>query len=324
VTPAELLALAEENPYTGDAQQVVTLCLGIHQASMELDPATLRAARDEMPISDKIFSKLKVIGSLMTQLTPTQQKTVIKALPDSYNGIHSFCGLTAKELFTAIKSKNITKSTTNRDARDLVKRIRFPVPETQSQNHQPRSQVQYDPTWRTLLTINEDPSQPLTPDDLLKLQQEMTKVLKGYGVEVRTPEKEDTIRDLQSKQRSEQEAFWRTAMEDHLTSDWFQTTPEEIRKQFNIKTIEELWATPLRQFTGFIIRSEGSRSTFWEKWGRAWVCKIQLEQLKTTNKTQRYEYTRRMNEIFIDDTKDGKELNAWRNKMLRGAGFPVA
>jgi hypothetical protein len=31
-----------------------------------------------------------------------------------------------------------------------------------------------------------------------------------------------------------------------------------------------------------------------------------------------------MNTIFIDDTKDGKELNAWRNKMLRGAGFPVA
>ena len=41
----------------------------------------------------------------------------------------------------------------------------------------------------------------------------MTKVLKGYGVEVRTPEKEESIRDLQNKQRAEQEGFWRTALE---------------------------------------------------------------------------------------------------------------
>lgn len=314
MTPAELLALAEENPYTGTSKQVVTLCLGIHQACEDLDPKVLRAARDEMPITDKIFSKLRVIGSLMSQLTQTQQKTAIRALPDSYNGIHSFCGLTPQELITAIKSKTITKSTTNRDARDLVKRIRYPVERVEQPKH--------DTTWRTILTINENPSAPLTPDDLLKVQQEMTKVLKGYGVEVRTPEKEESIRDLQNKQRAEQEGFWRTALEEHLTRDWFKETPTEVRKQFNLKTIEELWRTPLRQFTGFIVKSEGGRQPFWEKWGRAWVCKIHLEQLKTDDKTQRYNYTRRMQEIFDDETKGGRDLLLWRNKMLMGAGFP--
>ena len=150
----------------------------------------------------------------------------------------------------------------------------------------------------------------------------MTKVLKGYGVEVRTPEKEESIRDLQNKQRAEQEGFWRTALEEHLTRDWFKDTPTEVRKQFNLKTIEELWRTPLRQFTGFIVRSEGGRQPFWEKWGRAWVCKIHLEQLKTDDKTQRYNYTRRMQEIFDDETKGGRDLLLWRNKMLMGAGFP--
>ena len=48
--------------------------------------------------------------------------------------------------------------------------------------------------------------------------------------------------------------------------------------------------------------------------GPAWVCKIQLEQLKTDDKTQRYNYTRRMQEIFDDETKGGKELLLWRNK----------
>ena len=59
-----------------------------------------------------------------------------------------------------------------------------------------------------------------------------------------------------------------------------------------------------------------------KKWGRAWVCKIHLEQLKTDDKTQRYNYTRRMQEIFDDETKGGRDLLLWRNKMLMGAGFP--
>ena len=49
------------------------------------------------------------------------------------------------------------------------------------------------------------------------------------------------------------------------------------------------------------------------------VCKIQ-EQLKTDDKTQRSITTRK---IFDDETKGGKELLLWRNKMLMKAGFIV-
>jgi len=321
VTPDELLALVEENPYTGNASQVVTLCLGIHQASEDLDKKTLRASRDQMPITDKIFSKLKVVGSVLSQLTQTQQKTLLKSLPDSYGTIHVLCGLSPQELLTASKSKDISRSTSIRDARDFVKRVRFPVQQDPDQRHLPKAKVHYDKTWRTLLTLNEDPSRPLTQDDLFLLLGRIQEVVRDYGVEVRHPEKQETIRDLQSKQRAEQEAFWRTALEDQLPRSWFTTTPEEVRKQFNLKTIEELWTTPLRQFTGFIVRSEGGRQPFWEKWGRAWVCKIQLEQLKTEDKSQRYSHSKRMQEIFDDETKGGSALAVWRNKMLRDGGF---
>ena len=321
MTPAELLALVEENPYTGTATQVVTLCLGIHQATQDLDKQTLRAVRDEMPITDKIFSKLKVIGSVLTQLTPAQQKTLTKVLPNSYGTIHVLCGLKPQELLTAAKSKDIKRTTSIRVARDFVTRVRFPVPQDPGTSHLPKSGMTYDKTWRTLLTLNEDPAQPLNDDDLLVLQRRVQEAVREYGVEVRIPERQESIRDLESKQRSEQEAFWRTALEDQLPRDWFTTTPEEVRKQFNLKTIEELWATPLRQFTGFIVRSEGGRDGFWQKWGRAWVCKIQLEQLKTKDKTQRYNYTRRMEEIFDDNDRGGQLLAVWRNKMLRDGGF---
>ena len=76
-------ALAEQNPYTGTAQQVMTLCIGIYEASVELDAQTMRTLRDQLPITDKIYSKLRVIGKTCSALPPDQRKVVIKALPDS-------------------------------------------------------------------------------------------------------------------------------------------------------------------------------------------------------------------------------------------------
>ena len=152
----------------------------------------------------------------------------------------------------ALKSKGITRKTSIRDARDYVKRIRYPV-------HRSSNRSTTRP-WRTILTINEDPASPLTPDDLLKVQQEVSKVLKGYGVEVRTPEREESIRDLQNKQRAEQEGFWRTfpggtpdqgLVQRHLDRSASSSTSGPSRKP----------QRTLRQFTGFIIK-------FWKEEGK--------------------------------------------------------
>jgi hypothetical protein len=322
----DLLALTEENPYTGTAQQVINLCIGIYEASVELDAQTMRALRNQLPITDKIYSKLRVIGKTCSAMPPDQRKVVIKALPDAYSTIHVLCGLKPTELHTAAKSKRISRTTSIRSARDYVKQVRYPAL-TGNPNAEPTtlttSRTEGDPTWKTLLTLHEDPSRPLTEDDLHALHQDLEQVCQNYGIEVRRAPINQSINLLQKKERAEKETFWRNTLENEIPQTWFDETPQEIRKQFNLKNLEELIRTPLRQFTGFLVRSAGSRKFMWDRYGRAYVAKIHLEHAKTDDRTQRHNYKRRLEEIYADDTKGGRDLAVWSNTMLKGAGFPI-
>ena len=323
MTAKELLALVQENPPTGTAKQIVTLSLGIHQASVEMDPKTLRSVRDQMPITDVHHSRMKVIGSVMQELTEQERKTLLKSLPDSYGTIHVLCGLKPQELMTAAKTKTISKDMSIRDAREFVKTVRYPVHLSSARPR--RSMVSSDPTWKTLLTLHEDPSRPLGEEDRQHLAERIREVIGDLGVEVRHPEKTESIRDLIDRQRAEHETFWRTAMQNELTTQWWKTTDPKVRKQFNLKTIEEFWDTPLRQFTGFLVRNEGDRGSFWEERGRAWVCKVHMEQVRTPDKTKRYYFRCRLEEVFADDTKKGNDLLRWRNEQMRRGGLtPIA
>lgn len=322
----ELKALVEENPYGGTAKEVITLCMGIYQASVELDAKTMRAVRDEIPITDKIFSKLKVIGKTLSALPPDQFQVVVKALPDSYTTIQVLCGLKPQELFTAVKSKSISRTTTIRSARDYVNRVRHPSlagdpskpTRTQGHGHAPTAG---DPTWRMILTLHEDPEHPLTEQEHQDLLLSLRGVLRDYGVEARTPETPETASSLKSKERALKETFWRQVLEQELPQRWFDETPQEVRKQFNLKTIQEVHRTPLRQFTGFLVRCSGGRKFLWETYGRAYVAKIHLEHEKTDDRTQRYNYKRRLEEVFADQNRGGRELSIWNNKILKGAGL---
>jgi len=361
----DLKALVEANPYTGTAQQVCTLCLGIYEASVALDAKTMRAARDQIPITDKIFSKLKVVGKVLDALTPDQRTQVIKCLPDSYSTIHALCSLKPQELHTATKSKRITRTTSIRAARELVKQIRFPaLAGDPTLTKGTKKKAQGDPTWRTVISLHEDPSRPLTDEDLLLLHAGIRQVAQEFGVEVRAHQ-DTSITSLQRRERAEKETFWRSVLESELPEDWFDGVPKDLRKQFNLKKRDELTTTPLRQFTGLIMKwcqhavkdssymdssfdpevieriilnkrqgekrddwkdTEGKhtgRNLFWARFGRAYIAKLHLEQAVTDDRTQRHNYKRRLEEVFADDLKGGRDLAVWNNQMLKGAGLPI-
>jgi hypothetical protein len=61
----------------------------------------------------------------------------------------------------------------------------------------------------------------------------------------------------------------------------------------------------------------------WERYGRAYIAKIHLEHAKTNDRTQRHNYKRRLEEVFTDESKGGRDLAVWSNRMLKGAGFPI-
>ena len=46
-----------------------------------------------------------------------------------------------------------------------------------------------------------------------------------------------------------------------------------------------------------------------------------MEQEKTEDRTQRFNYKKRLEEVFGDPRKGGTELAVWNNRMLKGSGF---
>ena len=307
----DFLLLQEENPYAGTAEQVVTLSIGIHQASQALDGKTFRDYRDRSGINDKVFSKIKVIGKTFSALGASDLTALVKVLPDSYSTIHCLCGLSQKELVTAVKTKSISKELSIRAARNYLKQVRFPALVGQLQESSKQQEI---------FRVFQQQNSPLDGDALESLQEELQGVCERFGVVVQAPQA-TSITLLRKQDRADREVFWRNALEAELPLEWFEETNSEVRKQFNLKTVEEVYNTPLRQFTGFLIRSSGGRSRFWELFGRAYVCKLHMEQEKTNDRTQRHNWKRRLEEVFADDAKGGRELAIWNNRMLKGAGF---
>ena len=106
-------------------------------------------------------------------------------------------------------------------------------------------------------------------------------------------------------------------LEEELTQKWFVELPDEVKKQFNLKTIDEVRDTPLRSFTGFLIRADGGRENFWQTHGQAYVSKVQFLMESTEDRAQRFNLKRRLEEVL----GDRKELAIWNNTILKRSGL---
>ena len=82
-----------ENPYTGTAEQVVTLSLGIAAAGERLSRPTFTLYREQSGIGEKVFSKLRVVGKTILNINEVDRAAVIKQFPASYSTIHLLCSL---------------------------------------------------------------------------------------------------------------------------------------------------------------------------------------------------------------------------------------
>ena len=108
-------------------------------------------------------------------------------------------------------------------------------------------------------------------------------------------------------------------LERELTSKWFNGLDDAVKKQFNLKTIDEMRDAPLRSFTGFLIKADGGREKFWEKHGQAYVAKVQFLMAHTEDRAQRFNLKRRLEEVM----GNRKELAIWNNVMLKSSGLSV-
>ena len=300
----------DENPYTGTTDQIVTLSLGIIELS-KLDRSTYSVYKDESGINEKIFSKLRVIGKTLKELTPKQRQEVIKGLPPSYSLIHILCSLKPEEILTSVRTKNITTSTTVEGGRRYVKQIKFPHLTT-TDGEKGRWGSKHEVIWNVLRPSDT----PLEGDQLKSLEEDLRRVCKEYGVTLQTTTTEGTL-SLRQEDWKRYSNFWRGVLEKELTTKWFLGLPDETKKKFNLRNVDEVRDTPLRQFTGFLIHVGGGREKFWDKYGQSYVSKVCFLMGNTEDGGTRYNLKRRLEQVL----GERKELSIWYNLMLKNSGL---
>ena len=254
---------------------------------------------------------MRVIGKSFKGLNQKQLKELINGLPPSYSTIHLLCGLKPEEIVTSVRTKNITPSTTVKGADSYVKQVKFPHL-TSTDGEKGRWGSKHEVIWNVLR-----PSEtPLEGDSLQSLEEDLRRVCKEYGVVLQKTTTEGSL-SLRQEDWKLYSNFWRGVLEKELTSKWFLELPDEIKKKFNLRSIDEVRDTPLRQFTGFLTHVGGGREKFWNQYGQSYVSKVCFLMGNTEDAGTRYNLKRRLEQVLADK----RELCIWYNLMLKNSGL---
>ena len=311
-TIATAIKTAKDNPIDGTIEQVITLSISIAKSSNTMDKSVFNLYKEKVGISPKVFSKLKVIGDTLLAVLDEERKGMMNYLPSAYNSLYLICSkLSPDEIRTAIKSKCITKTISYRQTDKYVKQIRYPY-KFSTDGDKGRWSIKQE----HLFSIFRRDMVVLEGEALERCEDALRKICRDYQLDLRRP-KEDSIASIRVEERATKAAFWRRRLEDLITEKWFAEQPMELKKQFNVKKVEEVIDSPLRTFTGFLVRCGCGKARFFDIWGKAYIAKIHLLEETTEDNANRYNYRRRLEEKLGSRT----DLAVWNNLVLRDAGF---
>ena len=309
---ANAIQTAKDNPYDGTIQQVCNLSISIAESSKTMDKSVFNLYKEKIDIEPKTFSKLKVLGEKLLEANEQDKKAIINDLPASYGTLHIICSkLSIEEIKTAIKGRCITKTLSFRGADKYVKQIRYPY-KFSTDGDKGRWSIKQE----HLFSIFRRDMVVLEGEALERCEDALRKICRDYQLDLRRP-KEDSIASIRVEERATKAAFWRRRLEDLITEKWFAEQPMELKKQFNVKKVEEVIDSPLRTFTGFLVRCGCGKAKFFDIWGKAYIAKIHLLEETTEDNANRYNYRRRLEEKLGSRT----DLAVWNNLVLRDAGF---
>ena len=310
-TIGDAIDLAKKNPYTGTSEQIINLSISIAETFKNNDASTYNLYKDKIDIAPKIFSKLKVIGEKILKIDESKRRDVIKRLPASYSCIHVLCALKAEEITTASKSKVISPSMSVREARAYVQQIKFPVKAALD-----GEKGKWGYKQERLFNICRPDNVLVEGEMMSALEKELRKVCSNYNLSLQRANTTSTT-TLRVQERNEKGMFWKAMLQKELTQKWFNTSTDAVRKQFNIRNLQELHEAPIRSFTGFIIKTDGSKEKFWEEHGNAYIAKVQMLSEMDEDAAQRYNYRRRLEEVMSKH----REQAIWNNMILKDSGF---
>ena len=306
------IKIAKDNPIDGTTQQVITLSISIAESNSTMDKSILNLYKEKLSFNPKLYSKLKVIGDTLLRVSEKERIEMMDYLPSSYNSLYLICSkLSPDEIKTAIKSRCITKNISYRQVGKYVKQVRYPH-KYSTDGDKGRWSIKQE----HLFSIFRRDTIWLEGEALEECEAALRKICKEYQLDLRKP-KEDTIASIRVEERATKAAFWRKRLEELITEKWFAEQPAEVKKQFNLKKVEEVIDAPLRTFTGFLVCCGCGKKKFFDIWGKAYIAKVHMLEETTEDAANRYNYRRRLEEKLSDKTA----LAVWNNMVLRDAGF---
>ena len=297
--------------YTGSVKNIVETSIDISNKASTFTESEFNYFKNQLDISPKILSKLKVIGDRLKKFSDDELKVVINQLPQSYSTIHILCQLTEYEMFTASQRGVIEPSMSMRTARSYVNQIKYP---TQSSPDGEKGKWGYK--QEHLFNIVRPENTQLSEEVVNQLQNELRKICTDYGVKIQTANPTDTT-TLRQLEREEKAGFWRSILKKEITEKWFNQTSTQLREEFSFNTIDDLYDSPIRSFTAFITRTGVGKANFKKVYGKAYMAKLKILSEVTEDIGQRYNYRKRINQLRYED----QELSIWTELKLKDGGF---
>ena len=302
------LDITKKHSYTGTTNDIVTLSLTISKSKKSFDKSIYDIFTEKSNITPKIFSNLKKIGDRMDELPIDAREEVCKSFPPSYRTIYNLCSLRPEEIKTAVKNKSITKDISYRESDYLVKQIRFPS-KLVTENDKGRWSIKQE----HLYSIFRSNDVYMGGERTYSFEEDLRRLCKTYGLSFRKSNQSISSTAIRHQERRERCLFWRQVLEKEISPIWFMEVSNELKKQFNLKNVDELIDAPLRTFTGFIMRSGCGKKNFYEEYGKPYVAKLNMLMEQTENNANRYAYKKRIEEKLGDK----RELLIWNNLITK-------
>jgi len=121
----------------------------------------------------------------------------------------------------------------------------------------------------------------------------LRKVCTDDGVKIQTANPTDTT-TLRQLEREEKANYWRSILKKEITEKWFNQSSAQLREEFNLNTIDGLFDSSIRIFSGFITHTGVSKANFKKVYGKPYLAKLHILSEVTEDIGQRYNYRKRL------------------------------
>ena len=286
-----------EKDYGDTAQQVLDLCDLVAEAESSWSSGELKAFLKEVGTNPMVWRRLFSIAQ-DKRLPP-----LVKNLPSSYSALYALTNFSDQELEAGVKEGVIGNKSSSRQILDWIKQFRVGNGSGES-----KAEVLY---------LRFDPNQ--TQEQRKSLIDTLVAIAGEHGAQLVTDPEQLTKRYAVAQQRMEAGKVLRQELLVEV-QDILPRVTEHDQNRLGVASVGELVDADLSVFGQFLISAAGSRIAMFEQYGSTYCKKIVYEHTQAEDRSQRFNYKRRLFQCmalcpdaskFVDDLRSKYESSVY-------------